>query len=237
MVGRTLKSTKGTGKTFQRHFKTHFTKWLCGNEFRSYFTDFMKYGKMEGVSFVLNKSGFATGEFKLQVTMTWKEFLNIPDVSTYRGRSIYIIAEGRLPYCCSYGATRHLGKSYSGKNQAPSPKPITPPKEAVGLEISNQVPSEWIGAAKKGFKAAKQAESPMKLQQKQQQQEKRKQWQGQHQLKQPQYSNRCSNKRRNSNVSYSRGTPATKALAAVGGVATTRFVHGGGGDDCLDPPY
>lgn len=102
----------------------------------------------------------------------------------------------------------------------------------------NQVPSEWIGAVKKGFKAAnllpksdvkpKQAEFPMKPQQKQQ--EKRKQWQGQHQLKQPHYSNRCRNKKRNSNVSYSRATPTTTALAAVGGVATTRFVHGGGGD-------
>lgn len=51
-------------------------------------TSFMKYGKVGKVSPVLSISGFFTGKF------TPKEFLDILNILTCRGWSIYIIVEG-----------------------------------------------------------------------------------------------------------------------------------------------
>lgn len=55
----------------------------------------MNYARVSNVSPVVSKSGFATSNFALQVTLTTKSFVNIQNVLICRGYSIYIVVEAR----------------------------------------------------------------------------------------------------------------------------------------------
>lgn len=56
---------------------------------------FSKYGH---ISPVISKAVIATGDIVLQVTMTWKNFLDILDTLICRSRSIVVIVEDRRPH-------------------------------------------------------------------------------------------------------------------------------------------
>lgn len=58
---------------------------------------FMTYGSLVSISPILRKSGFATSEFALQVTVTREAFLNILNVLICFGRSIYVAVERKRP--------------------------------------------------------------------------------------------------------------------------------------------
>lgn len=53
------------------------------------------YGQVEEVLSVMSKAGITTGDIILQVTMSCKYFMEIPDTLTYCNRMILVIVEGR----------------------------------------------------------------------------------------------------------------------------------------------
>lgn len=76
-----------------------------------------RYGQVEDVLAVSNKAGIATGDYVLQITMTRKNFMDIPDILSCRGRNILFISEGRRLHCFFCGVTGHLSKACTEKNQ------------------------------------------------------------------------------------------------------------------------
>lgn len=72
---------------------------------------FTSYGRAGNVTHLLSK---VTWDFVLQVTMTRKNFPDIPGILTCIDRTIFVIAEGRGDYCWSCGATGHLSKVSPG---------------------------------------------------------------------------------------------------------------------------
>lgn len=119
-------------------------EWLGDDGGSCFFSKFRKVGDVLAVS---SNIGITTGDFVLQITMTWKDFLDIP----CHGQNILVIVEGLHPHCW---AMRHLSKAYTRKNPS---QPATIPKEAVGAEKSDKapsVPSEWTAAVKSGSKSA-----------------------------------------------------------------------------------
>lgn len=71
---------------------------------------FFQYGNVEDVSPVISKECIANGDFVLQVTVTLKNHFDIRDTLIRRGRNIFVIVEGRNPYCWTCSATGHLSK-------------------------------------------------------------------------------------------------------------------------------
>lgn len=156
---------------------------------------FMNCKKVGSVSPILSKSGFATINFALQVTLTREAFLNILNVLIYRGWSIYNVVEGWQQHCWFCGAIEHLAKLCAGKNPAPIRTVIL--KEIMGPEKVNQAPSEWTTMVKKGTKAPtpppqqeagslkKQQQEQRQPQQERHKQEQLQQWEQQKQIQWP----------------------------------------------------
>lgn len=69
---------------------------------------FSKYGEVEDVSASARKMGIVTGDYLLQITMSRKYFMDIPDILSCRGRNILVIVEGRRPHCWFFGVVGHL---------------------------------------------------------------------------------------------------------------------------------
>lgn len=55
---------------------------------------FSSFGPVEGLILIKGKSGIATSDFEVLVTLTRPKFNNVPNVITCVGRNIYIIVEG-----------------------------------------------------------------------------------------------------------------------------------------------
>lgn len=92
---------------------------------------FFLFGQVGDVSAVTSKTGIATGEYVLQVTMIHKDFMNIPDILSCRGWNILVVVEGYCLHCCSCGAAGHLAKLCPEKN--PASKPATAPINGLKL--------------------------------------------------------------------------------------------------------
>lgn len=69
---------------------------------------FTKYVQVEEVASVTCKASIVTGDILLQVTMSRKYYLEIPDTLTCGSRTILVIVKSRQPHYRSYGATGHL---------------------------------------------------------------------------------------------------------------------------------
>lgn len=61
---------------------------------------FLNYGLVGEVSAVKRKSGISTSDVEIMITLTRKKFNDVPN----GGRNIYVVVEGRRPYCWSCGA-------------------------------------------------------------------------------------------------------------------------------------
>lgn len=56
---------------------------------------FFQFGEVVNVSVVKGKSGIATGDIKILVTVDRKYVINIPNVLICGGRPIYVVIEGQ----------------------------------------------------------------------------------------------------------------------------------------------
>lgn len=54
---------------------------------------FALYGKVEKVT------GIATGDVTIEITLTRKNFIDIPNILMCRERRMIVVVEGRRPYC------------------------------------------------------------------------------------------------------------------------------------------
>lgn len=84
---------------------------------------FPNYGQVSVVPVINSKGGITTGIFVMMVIMTQKNFLDVSNMLTCDGCSIYIIVEGCHLHCLSCGAAGHLSKACPRKNLAPTPTP------------------------------------------------------------------------------------------------------------------
>lgn len=104
------------------------------------------------ISSVKSKMGIATRYFEVTVTLTKKNFMDIPNV----------VVEGCHPLCWSCGAVGHLSKSCPGKRPTPQPQL---PKSREGTGTITKSPkgglSEWTDVTKKGSKTAASPHSRM----------------------------------------------------------------------------
>lgn len=62
-----------------------------------------KYGQVKEVSAVRSRAGIATSDYEVMVIMTRKDFLEVSNVLKCDTRSIFVMVEGRLPYCWNCG--------------------------------------------------------------------------------------------------------------------------------------
>lgn len=81
------------------------------------------------LSLVISKAGIV-----LQVSVTCKRFLDIPDALICLGENIFVIVEGRR----SHRGTGHLSRVCLGQNLALQVRQTTL-KEAVGIEKSEKI--------------------------------------------------------------------------------------------------
>lgn len=72
-----------------------------------------QFGQVTDVTAAASKSGIATEDYVLQVTLTRKSFMNIPNILTCRGRNILVIVKGRGPHCWSCGTAWHVARGYA----------------------------------------------------------------------------------------------------------------------------
>lgn len=84
--------------------------------------------------------GIVTGDIILQVTMSCKYFLKVPDILTCQGWKILIIVEGCQPHCCSCSAVEHVSKACTEKNMSSQPCLITAMTEVGEEEKSDRDP-------------------------------------------------------------------------------------------------
>lgn len=75
------------------------------NRLGTFFAQYVKVGEVEGVAI---KSGIATGDIVLEITLTCKSFAGISNILMCRERRIFAVVEGRRPYCWSCGASEHM---------------------------------------------------------------------------------------------------------------------------------
>lgn len=67
----------------------------------------------------LSKAGIATGDVEIWVTVTRKNFMEIPNMLICGGRPIYVIVEGPRLFYWGCGAAGHLSKVFHGKRPEP----------------------------------------------------------------------------------------------------------------------
>lgn len=108
---------------------------------------------MDKVSTVKGKSGLATSDVELMVTLTRKNFNNILNVLTCGGKTCS--GGGCHPHCWSCGAVRNLAKLCLGKNLALQTQ--SSKAEQSKAEVPKKAPigsSEWTEVVRKGSKVA-----------------------------------------------------------------------------------
>lgn len=84
---------------------------------------FSKFGSVEEVKAITGKSGIATGDIELQVTITRSSFMEIPNVLLCRERRMLVVVEGRRPSCWSCGISGHMAKECPAKRPPPTKQP------------------------------------------------------------------------------------------------------------------
>lgn len=99
---------------------------------------FAKFREVVDISSVKSKVGIATGDFEVTVTLTKKNFMDIPNVLICGSRPIYVV-EGCHPLCWSCDTVRHLSKSCLEKRPAPQPK-LPTSRETTGTETITKLP-------------------------------------------------------------------------------------------------
>lgn len=72
---------------------------------------FFRYGQGEDVLAASSKAGITTGDYVLQITMTRKNFMDIPDIISCRRQNILLISEDRRLHCFFCDVTEHLPKA------------------------------------------------------------------------------------------------------------------------------
>lgn len=60
---------------------------------------FSKYGQVEEVSAITTKSGIATGDVMLHVTLARQTFGKVPNILMGRKKRMLVVVERRRPYC------------------------------------------------------------------------------------------------------------------------------------------
>lgn len=93
---------------------------------------FSQYLPVSEVSPLISKASIATRDFVLQVTVTLKSFLDIPDTLICRFRNIFITVKRRRPHC------RTFVQACPERNPVPQSKPSST-KEAVLSEKTDKV--------------------------------------------------------------------------------------------------
>lgn len=69
---------------------------------------FSKYGQVNEVKVLISKSGIATGDMELQVTVNRKSFGEIPNILVCQEKRMLV--EGWRPCCWLCGASGHMAK-------------------------------------------------------------------------------------------------------------------------------
>lgn len=117
-----------------------------------------------------------TGHCVLQVTISCKNFLDIPDILICQDKRILVVVEERRPHCWSCSTAGHLFKACLGKNTAPQPLPTTiGTTEAMEKDKSVKAPDghgDWKGVMRKRQKEVTpipQQDIPQQEQKRQQQ--------------------------------------------------------------------
>lgn len=115
---------------------------------------FAQYGKVERVGGVISKAGISTGDALIEITLTRKNFNDIPNVIMCRDRRILVVVEGYKPYCWACGISGHMAKACPGKKTAPqlTAAPVTTTSAATEAEPSKTPGEGWKEVVAKGFK-------------------------------------------------------------------------------------
>lgn len=86
---------------------------------------FAKYGQVDEVGAVISKSGIATGDIVLQVSLTRHSSVEIPNLLMCREKRMLVVVEGRHPFCWTCGASGHMSTACPRKKVAAQPQANT----------------------------------------------------------------------------------------------------------------
>lgn len=76
---------------------------------------FSRCGVVSDVSIVNSKAGIATSNVEVSLTVIRKNFMAIPNILTCRSRPIYVVVEGRRPFCWASEGAGYLLKAFPGR--------------------------------------------------------------------------------------------------------------------------
>lgn len=110
---------------------------------------------MEKVSTVVSKTGIATGDVAVEITLNRQNFAEIPNIILYRDRRMLVVVEGRKPYC---GMQEHMAKACPGKKLTLRPTRVA----ATTSTEPSKVPGDWKEVVTKGRKQKAGPSSPQK---------------------------------------------------------------------------
>lgn len=108
------------------------------------------------MSAIISKVGIVTGNTVLQVTLTRKNFTDIPNILMCRERRMLVVVKGRRPYCWSCGVLQHMTKACPEKNVSQTPATTT----TVEAEALKPPVGAWKKVVTKGRKSTRNSPSP-----------------------------------------------------------------------------
>lgn len=99
---------------------------------------FAKFGKVEEVKALVDKSGILTGDVEVQVTLDRNSFKQIPNTFACRERKMWIVVEGRKPSCWVCDVVGHIAKDCPAKRPLPVTQPTPIPEAAVVVAVTEK---------------------------------------------------------------------------------------------------
>lgn len=123
---------------------------------------FAQYGKVEWVAGIVSKAGIATGDVLIEITLTRKNFNDIPNIIMCRDRQMLVVVEGRKPNCWACRISGHMAKACPGKKTAPQPtaSPVATTSAMTEAEPCKTPGVGWKEVVAKGRKQKAGPSSP-----------------------------------------------------------------------------
>lgn len=84
------------------------------------------FSQFREVAAVSGKTGIATGDYVLQITLIRKNFVYDPDILTCRSRNIFVVVESCRLNCWACCPAGDVSRVCPGKNPTPSTSSATP---------------------------------------------------------------------------------------------------------------
>lgn len=126
---------------------------------------FSDYIPVEGISSIKSKSGIATSDLEVLVTVNRFKYNEISIIITCGGGNIFVVVESRRPYYWACGVIGTLSKLCPTKYPTLQTQPTQEQSRVKAKKVSSG-PAEWTEVARRGAKATHPPPQQSKQQQK-----------------------------------------------------------------------